>query len=112
MLGHHRPASSADDDPFIAVFGSSIPLSTKKTTTKFFYQILTPSDKTFWIRAWKWNRLFKFTFGILIQKMAQRKSLQINIYISTASLNEPLNLRCGSYLHKHIDLSHTHICVI
>ena len=24
-------------------------------------------------------------------------------------LNEPLHLRCGSYLHEQIDLSHTHI---
>ena len=38
--------SSADDGPFIVVFGSSIPSSTKKR-----FQIGTPSDKTFWIRA-------------------------------------------------------------
>ena len=37
----------ADDGPFIMIFGSSIPSSTK--TNKF--QIWTPSDKTFWIRA-------------------------------------------------------------
>ena len=36
----------ADDGPFIVVFGSSIPSSTKK-----IHQIWTPSDKTFWIRA-------------------------------------------------------------
>ena len=28
------------------------------------------------------------------------------------SLNEPLHLRCGSYLHEQIDLSHTHIQAI
>ena len=33
----------ADDGPFIAVFGSCIPLSTKKKP----YQILTPSEKNF-----------------------------------------------------------------
>ena len=55
MLGHHRPASETplafrwwtDDDLFIVVFGSSIPSSTKKNS----FQIWTPSDKTFWIRA-------------------------------------------------------------
>ena len=36
-----------------------------------------------------------------------------NIYISTGeSLNEPLHLRCGSYLHDQIDFSHTHIRAI
>ena len=53
MLGHHRPASEAnliafrwrvDGGPFIAVFGSSMPSSTK--TEKKLYQIWTPvSDK-------------------------------------------------------------------
>ena len=48
----------ADDGPFIAVFGSSIPSSTKKKNKnkkqkKKRYQIWTPSDKlTFWICAW------------------------------------------------------------
>ena len=37
----------ADDDPFIGMFGSSIFTSTKKS-----YQMWTPSDKAFWIRAW------------------------------------------------------------
>ena len=36
----------ADDGPLIAVFGSSIPHLLKKN------QISTPSDKTFWIRAY------------------------------------------------------------
>ena len=56
-MGHHRPASDtpsqwhfagrADDGLFIAVFGSSIPLSTKKA-----YQNCTPSEKKpFYIRA-------------------------------------------------------------
>ena len=44
MLGHHQPAREApfqwrivdgDDGPFIAVFVSSIPLSTKKSVIKF-----------------------------------------------------------------------------
>ena len=59
-LGNHQwPASERDtismafrwwayDGPFIAVFGSSIPSSTKE---KKSYQIWTPSVKTFWIHA-------------------------------------------------------------
>ena len=38
----------ADDGPFIAVFGPSIPSSTKK---KKRYQLWTPCDKTFLICA-------------------------------------------------------------
>ena len=60
MLGQRWPASEtplqwrfaggADDGPFIAVFGYSIP------STNFFFLKKTlsnmdPSDKTFWIRA-------------------------------------------------------------
>ena len=41
----------ANDDPLIVVFGSSLSSSTKKTTYKKC-QSWTPSDKTFWIRAW------------------------------------------------------------
>ena len=39
----------ADDGPFIAVFGSSFPSSTKKK--KKPHQIWTPSDIIFWIQA-------------------------------------------------------------
>ena len=68
----HRNAISmafrwwADGGPFIAVFGYSIPPSTKKkknqtkqSKKKKRYQIWTPSDKTFWIRAWLWNSMMK-----------------------------------------------------
>ena len=44
----------ADDGPFIVIFGSSITSSTKKIikkNKKKRYQIWTPSDITFWIRA-------------------------------------------------------------
>ena len=34
------------------------------------------------------------------------------IFFHCESLNEPLHLRCGSYLHEQIDLSHTHIRTI
>ena len=34
------------------------------------------------------------------------------LHFHCESLNEPLHLRCGSYLHEHIDLSHTHIRTI
>ena len=50
---HHREAISmvfcwqANDGPFIAVFGSSIPPSTENF---FFIKFGPPSDKTFWIR--------------------------------------------------------------
>ena len=40
----------ADDGPFIVVFGSFLPSSTKKQNKKK-RQSWTPSDKTFWIRA-------------------------------------------------------------
>ena len=41
----------ANDGPFIVIFGSSIPSSTKKKQKKTRNQIWTPSDKTFWIRT-------------------------------------------------------------
>ena len=44
-----------DDGPFIVISGSSIPSSTKKKKKKS-YHFLTPSDKTFWIRACSLNR--------------------------------------------------------
>ena len=34
------------------------------------------------------------------------------LHFHCESLNEPLHLRCGSYLHEQIDLSHTHIRAI
>ena len=40
----------ADDGIFVAVFRSCIPSSTKIVINKG-YQMWTPSDKTFWIRA-------------------------------------------------------------
>ena len=56
MLGHHRHASEtpfqmafrwrADDGPFSWYIDSPSLINYKKT-----YQIWTPSDKTFWIRA-------------------------------------------------------------
>ena len=42
------PAKRADDGPLIVVFGSSLPLSTKKNCD---LSELDPSDKTFWIRV-------------------------------------------------------------
>ena len=48
----------ADDGPFIAVFGFSIPSTKqkkqqKKQKNRNKHHIWTPSDKTFWIRAFK-----------------------------------------------------------
>ena len=34
------------------------------------------------------------------------------LHFHCESLNEPLHLRCGSYLHEQIDFSHTHIRAI
>ena len=34
------------------------------------------------------------------------------LHFHCESLNEPLHLRCGSYLHEQVDLSHTHIRAI
>ena len=34
------------------------------------------------------------------------------LHFHCESLNEPLHLRCGSYLHEQMDLSHTHKHVI
>ena len=34
------------------------------------------------------------------------------LHFHCESLNEPLHLRCGSYLHEQIELSHTHIRAI
>ena len=39
-------------------------------------------------------------------------SFHLYFHFHCESLNEPLHLRFGSYLHKQIDLSHTHIHVI
>ena len=36
----------------------------------------------------------------------------IYLHFQCESLNEPLHLRCGSYLHEQIDFSHTHIRAI
>ena len=74
---HHRPASEtpfmafrwrADDDPLLVILGSSLPSSTppppqkkkkkkkkkkaKNKQNQKTRQSWTPSDKTFWIRAW------------------------------------------------------------
>ena len=42
----------ADNGPLIVVLGSSLPSSTNKTKKRKRWQNWTPSDKTFWIRAW------------------------------------------------------------
>ena len=82
MLGHHRHANEmpkmafcwpVDDGPLIVEFGLPLPLSNKtkqKTTTKIPCQSWTPSDKTLWIRAWKFTQkchckieIFVFPFG-------------------------------------------------
>ena len=42
----------------------------------------------------------------------EQNSFKKYLHFHCQSLNEPLHLRCGSYLHEQIDLSHTHIRVI
>ena len=41
-------------------------------------------------------------------------NVEVHLYLHfhCESLNEPLHLRCGSYFHEQIDLSHTHIRAI
>ena len=48
------------------------------------------------------------------QVMTQKSfsSLYLYLHFHCESLNEPLHLRCGSYLHEQIDFSHTHIRAI
>ena len=38
--------------------------------------------------------------------------MALYLHFNCESLNEPLHLRCRSYLHEQIDLSHTHIRAI
>ena len=40
------------------------------------------------------------------------RSLYKYLHFHYESLNEPLHLRCGSYIHEQIDLSHTNIRAI
>ena len=49
-----------------------------------------------------------------IESMAEGSPWSILQYLHfhCESLNEPLHLRCGLYLHEQIDFSHTHICAI
>ena len=68
----------------------------------------------------KWIRFFgRFMKNQLIIVPAREISVLIAIYVrnkylhfNCKSLNEPLHLRCGSYLHEQIDFSHTHIRAI
>ena len=48
----------------------------------------------------------KFVFKV------QPTAKVIYLHFHCESLNEPLHLRCGSYLHEQIDLSHTLIHAI
>ena len=48
----------------------------------------------------KWD-FFRFSFILLLY-----------LHFHCESLYEPLHLRCGSYFHEQIDLSHTHIRAI
>ena len=42
----------------------------------------------------------------------QTGNIYLYLHFHCESLNEPLHLRCGSYLHEQIDLSHTHLRAI
>ena len=51
----------------------------------------------------------------VIVTLGWQDSIIINLsylHFQCESLNEPLHLRCGSYIHEQIDLSHTHIRAI
>ena len=47
----------------------------------------------------------------LLNELRKRDKMQY-LHFHCESLNEPVHLRCGSYLHEQIDLSHTHIRAI
>ena len=47
-----------------------------------------------------------------IEKYYDIEVITYYLHFYCESLNEPLHLRCGSYLHEQIDLSHTHIRAI
>ena len=61
-------------------------------------------------RFWK-NRWRQFATNNCSQRL-RWKDNHVYLHFHCESLNEPLHLRCGSYLHEQMDLSHTHICAI
>ena len=54
------------------------------------------------------STVVSFYEGTMLAKRCTREYLHFHC----ESLNEPLHLRCGLYLHEQIDLSHTHISAI
>ena len=58
--------------------------------------------------------LFEKNDNVYDVRSLTRITLIITIYLHfhCESLNEPLHLKRGLYLHEQIDLSHTHICAI
>ena len=53
-------------------------------------------------------------FNVKVHLKTRSGNVNITQYLHfhCESLNEPLHLRCGSYLHELIDLSHTNIRAI
>ena len=56
-------------------------------------------------------KLLRLT-GIKVGTCTVRDDISRYLHFHCESLNEPSHLRCGSYLHEQIDLSHTHIHAI
>ena len=54
------------------------------------------------------------TFKVSLEMHAKSPLSGIHTYLHfhCESINDPLHLRCGSYLHEQIDLSHDPICAI
>ena len=53
-----------------------------------------------------------YIVGYYVHVMPLYMYLYLHFHSDCESLNEPLHLRCGSYLHEQIDLSHTNIHAI
>ena len=85
----------ADESPLLVIFGSSLPLLKRQKTL----QSWTPSDKTFWIRAWVLIRSVvtrligwpKIVFQILRDRAKTKDSCASTM--QSLSLSESLSLR-------------------
>ena len=49
---------------------------------------------------------------VVLRNMDESGLFYLYLHFHCESLNEPVHLRCGSYLHEQVDLSHTHIRAI
>ena len=59
-----------------------------------------------------WSEQYYINIDVSQLHCVARTFIQQYLHFHCESLNEPLHLRCGSYLHDQIDLSHTYIRAI